>query len=126
MLEVAKLSKVVDEAVDNDESEEIIDIPLPIVKGDVLKKIIEFCQHYAEDPMTEITLPLAAETVGALVQPWYCKFVDVELVLLFELVTAANYMNNKPLLDLTCLAVSEKIKGKTPDEIREVFNIKSE
>lgn len=32
-------------------------------------------------------------------------------------------MNIKPLLDLTCLTVANMIKGKSPEEIRQHFNI---
>lgn len=36
---------------------------------------------------------------------------------------AANYLNIKPLLDLTVLAVSILIKGKSAAELREIFNV---
>merc|ERR1712032_457661 len=39
---------------------------------------------------------------------------------------AANYMDIKPLLDLTCAKVASMIKGRTPDEIRKIFNISSD
>ncbi len=44
--------------------------------------------------------------------------MDVDQELLFELILAANYMDIKPLLDLTCATVASMIKGKTPEEIR--------
>ena len=36
---------------------------------------------------------------------------------------AANYMDIKSLLDLTCAKVASMIKGKTPEDIRKTFNI---
>lgn len=41
-------------------------------------------------------------------------------------VQAANYLNIKSLLDLTCQTVADMIKGKTPEEIRKTFNIKND
>ena len=38
---------------------------------------------------------------------------------------AANYLNIKSLLDLTCQTVADMIKGMTPDEIAKTFNIKN-
>lgn len=49
--------------------------------------------------------------------------MNVENATLFELILAANYLNIKSLLDITCQAVAEKIKGKTPEQIRQEFNI---
>lgn len=40
--------------------------------------------------------------------------------------SAANYLNIKPLLDLTVLAVSILIKGKSAAELREIFNVTGE
>jgi Skp1 family, dimerisation domain len=51
------------------------------------------------------------------------EFVNVDNAQLFELILAANYLNVKRLLDITCQAVAEQIKGKTPEQIRQQFNI---
>ena len=106
-----------------DGDEDVTEIPLPNVKATVLSKVIEFCTHHREVPMTEIEKPLKSAIMSEVVQKWYADFVNVEQVLLFELILAANYMDIKPLLDLTCATVASMIKGKTPEEIRQTFNI---
>ena len=52
--------------------------------------------------------------------------MDVDQEELFELILAANYMDIKPLLDLTCAKVATMIKGKTPEQIRKQFNIQND
>jgi hypothetical protein len=93
------------------------------VKSQILAKVLEFCKHYNEEPMNEIEKPLKSANMGEVVQEWYATYVDVEQEVLFELILAANYMDIKPLLDLTCATVASMIKGKTPEEIRKTFNI---
>lgn len=124
-VKVAKMSELCKTMIDEetDDSNETQEIPLPNVKNNVLSKVIEFCQHYKEDAMTEIEKPLKSANMFEVVQEWYANFVQVEQELLFELILAANYMDIKPLLDLTCATVASMIKGKTPEEIRKTFNI---
>lgn len=109
-----------------DEDDGPTEIPLPNVKAQVLRKVIEFCEHHLEEPMTEIEKPLKSQNMADVVQKWYADFVDLEQVLLFELILAANFMDIKPLLDLTCLAVSILIKGKSAGELRQMFNISND
>ena len=109
--------------IEDCDDDDVTEIPLPNVKAAVLRKVIEFCQHHREEPMTEIEKPLKSAQMAEVVQKWYADFVSVEQVLLFELILAANYMDIKPLLDLTCATVASMIKGKTPEEIRKTFNI---
>ena len=73
--------------------------------------------------LPEIEKPLRSSKLADLVSEWDAKFVDVEQTILFELILAANYMDCKSLLDLTCAKVASMIKGKSPDQIREQFGI---
>lgn len=121
---VAKMSELVSQMIeDEDDDENTPEIPLPNVKATVLEKVIEFCTHYSTEPMDEIEKPLKSSTMSQVVQQWYADYVNVDQALLFELILAANYMDIKPLLDLTCATVASMIKGKTPEEIRKTFNI---
>ncbi len=54
-------------------------------------------------------------TCLACAQNWDAEFVKVDQSTLFDLILAANYMNIKGLLDLTCQTVAQMIKGKTPE-----------
>lgn len=112
---------------DDDEEEDIRDIPIPNVKAAVLAKVIEYCTHFQQQEMTPITTPLKSSKVEDLVQPWYFEFCSsMDQNMLFELVSAANYMDIKPLLDLACLAVAVYIKGKSAEELRRIFNMAEE
>ena len=53
---------------------------------------------------------------GYIIELWFGIFVS----------QAANYLNIKGLLDLTCQAVADMMKGKTAEEIRKTFNIKND
>ena len=136
-ISVAKMSALVETTIDDDEDDDDeneengggggAEIPLPNVKGAVLAKVIEYCTHYTNvEEMTAISTPLKSSKIEEVVQQWYADYVKVEQVLLFELVTAANFMDIKPLLDLTCFAVAVLIKGKSAEEIRKIFNISSD
>jgi S-phase kinase-associated protein 1 len=52
------------------------------------------------------------------------KFIDIDdLEGIFDLIMAANYLDIKSLLDLSCAKIATLIRGKTPEEIRKTFNI---
>ena len=100
-----------------------LDIPLSEVNVEVLEKVIEFCEHYLTEPMTEIERPLKSATkMEDFVQKWYADFVDEKQDLLFGLIMAAESIGIEPLFDLTCLALDNYlIEGKMSEEITAVF-----
>jgi S-phase kinase-associated protein 1 len=123
-IDTAIMSELVKTMIDEDlDEEEAQEIPLPNVKTTILAKVVEFIQHYKTEPMNDIEKPLKSANMAEVVQEWYSNFVGVEQEVLFELILAANYMDIKPLLDLTCATVASLIKGKTPEDIRKTFNI---
>eukprot|EP00753_Platysulcus_tardus_P015591 PLAT5111.1.p2 GENE.PLAT5111.1~~PLAT5111.1.p2 ORF type:complete len:179 (+),score=73.71 PLAT5111.1:32-538(+) len=120
--EVAVMSELV-AAMLAESSDEDQEIPLPNVKSSVLAKVISYCKYHKDRPPEEIEKPLKSANMHEVVCEWDANFVEIEQELLFELILAANYMDIKSLLDLTCAKVASMIKGKTPEEIRKTFNI---
>ncbi|KAI4985861.1 hypothetical protein ZWY2020_018491 [Hordeum vulgare] len=108
-------------------------IPLPNVDSKILSKIIEYCKKHVQaspkpaDSGTAADANSSASTAAAVpaedLKRFDAEFVKVDQNTLFDLILAANYLNIKGLLDLTCQTVADMIKGKTPEEIRKTFNI---
>ncbi|KAL4645533.1 hypothetical protein ACB092_02G241200 [Castanea dentata] len=95
-------------------------IPLPNVTSKILAKVIEYCKKHVESTSSD------ERTSDEDLKNWDTEFVRVDQATLFDLILAANYLNIKSLLDLTCQTVADMIKGKTPEEIRKTFNIKND
>lgn len=103
------------------------EIPLPNVKSGVLQKVIDYCKQHRHQAAEEIQKPLKShQLLECGVSEWDNEFVSIEQEILFELILAANYLDIKGLLDLTCAKVASLIKGKTPEEIRTQFNISND
>ncbi|XP_061358978.1 SKP1-like protein 1B isoform X1 [Gastrolobium bilobum] len=95
-------------------------IPLPNVTSKILAKVIEYCKKHVEAASSD------EKPSDEDLKAWDAEFVKVDQATLFDLILAANYLNIKSLLDLTCQTVADMIKGKTPEEIRKTFNIKND
>lgn len=107
-----------------DEGDEEV-IPLPNVNSAILRKVIQWANHHKDDP----PLPEDDENKEKRtddISSWDTEFLKVDQGTLFELILAANYLDIKGLLDVTCKTVANMIKGKTPEEIRKTFNIKND
>ncbi|CAI9115052.1 OLC1v1015886C1 [Oldenlandia corymbosa var. corymbosa] len=99
-------------------------IPLPNVTSKILAKVIEYCKRHVDS--AKAAEGSVENTCDDDLKSFDADFVRVDQGTLFDLILAANYLNIKSLLDLICKTVAEMIKGKTPEEIRETFNIKND
>ncbi|KAG9297695.1 hypothetical protein G9A89_011210 [Geosiphon pyriformis] len=77
-------------------------IPLPNVD----EKVLEWCEHHVHDP-TPINDDDDRRRRNTEIDDWDQKFLNVD----------------QELLDVSCKTVANMIKGKSPEEIRKMFNI---
>lgn len=123
----AMMSKLVCAMVEDEDTENDLEIPLPNVKSDTLERIIRFCVHHETYPMKEIEKPLKSSVMKEIVPEWDAEFIDgLSQPDLYDLILAANYMDFAYLLDLACAKVASTLKGKTSAEIRANMGITEE
>ena len=103
-----------------DEDDEVI--PLPNVRSDILKKVIQWAEHHKNDPEDDDN----QDKVPVEIPSWDSNFLNVSVTALVNLNMAANYLDIKGLLALTLRTFANMISGKTPEEIRKTFNLEDD
>jgi S-phase kinase-associated protein 1 len=123
-VKVAKMSETIKNLIEDAGVSNAI--PLPNVTGKILNKVVKYCEYHTANPAAVVetaTEEKNPERRTDDISSWDLEFARVDQATLFELILAANYLDIKDLLDLTCKTVANMIKGKTPEDIRRIFNI---
>ena len=120
-LEVAKVSHTIKNMLESlgiEEGTEDI-FPLPKVNAKTLKKVIQWATHHKDDHLgyEESYEKMETEETSS----WDREFLKVDKETLYELIQAADFLEIKGLLTLTCKAAANRILGMNADEIREVL-----
>ena len=109
------------ETVIEDECDEAL--PLK-VSSSALHMIEKFCKYHKENP-GEASRFVAQGKVDNF-KKFDKEFTDElkkDVALLFETLTAADYLDERPMVDVLCHAIAALIKGKTEAQIREMFSL---
>ncbi|XP_027364812.1 SKP1-like protein 1 [Abrus precatorius] len=104
-------------------SENNIIITLPEISIQILSKIIDFMNKHADDVDDPSK---ASKSDKESLNNWDTEFIKVDVDTLYDLILGAHYLKIQKLLDLGCKTVADKMKGKTPEEIRQIFDIKND
>lgn len=132
---VAKVSETLSNLMEDANTEDVI--PLPNIEGNTFEKYIEYTKYHLENDVKAVVAEEVKPTNGECPTPApesfipsevpLCKFdeefIKMENSMLFKIIKAANYLDNKPLLLLCCRGIAMQLKGKTTAEIRKIFNI---
>ena len=100
-------------------------IPIPNVNSHTLKLVLQWANYHKDDEVPaddDESKGKGSDDILA----WDANFLKVDQGTLFDLILAANYLDAKGLLDVACKTVANLIKGKSPKEIRETFNIEDD
>jgi len=111
-----------DLGMEEEEPEEDEPVPLPNVNAAILKKVIQWATYHKDDPPPPVDDEFKEKRTDD-ISSWDLDFLKVDQGTLFELIHAANYLEIKGLLDVTCKTVANMIRGKTPEEIRNSIDL---
>ena len=112
--EVIRFSSMISDQVEDVDGAESR-VPLPRVSGLILKMVVAFLNHHADDNDQEEGYDGYDE--------WDKEFVKDET---FALVSAANYLGIPILMHAACECVAEMLKGKTTPQMRVIMKMKSD
>jgi len=121
---------------DSDPNSSIL-MDIPRIQFHILHLIIQFMEHYEQEPMIPIrSIPFlqgpsssSSSSSGTLLEPfvtqdWYRSFIPKDKDTLFSLVAAANFMAIQPLLDLLTLSISFTLMNQpSTEDIRQYLNL---
>ncbi|KAJ1362089.1 Skp1- protein [Parelaphostrongylus tenuis] len=99
-------------------------IPISKVSGPIMKKVLQWCTYHKDDLSIDDLDSCENRTDD--IPSWDMEFLKVDQATLFDLINAANYLDIKGLLCVSCKTVANMIRGKTPEEIRRIFNIRND
>lgn len=125
---------------DDDDDDGAIDakpLEFPKISGGCLKKVVEFMKYHDEkEKFKDIPFPFPNQSLREFLKetPWYSNFVSKENLgegelgkrMLFQLVTAADYLDIKPLLNLTTYKMFSDMNGKSFKEMSDYLGLESE
>lgn len=127
-VEEAKLSVTMKNLLDDvtaDPTTGKVTVPLPNIDFGTMQRIATYMKYHVANPEEHLNYR-AGKTCDDM-GTWdrdFCKSMNNNVLL--HVVLAANYLDMQDLLELTCRFIAGKIKGKTPDEIREELKLEEE
>lgn len=132
---VAQLSGVLHSVLEDFDESDLADTAVPIsidISDQSLAKVFEWAAHHKENAKgmageAKEQEKEKAEKYSAVLTAWDQEFFDgMDSEMLYEVLMASNYLDIKPLTDKGCQVVSNMIRGKTAEEIREILGVEDD
>jgi len=122
----AEMCKLVRSILEGDRS--ATEIPIKKVKGEILQLLVEYLKHHNGKIPAEIAKPIRSVKMEKIVEDkWDADFINnMSKKVIFQVILGANYMDVPSLLHLGCAKIATLIKGKSPDEIKQILSDESD
>ncbi len=124
----AGMSKLLSDSLQNEK--DVKEISMEHIESVTLKRIVDYMEYHTKNPPVEIPKPLPSSNLAEFVKDAF----DLELVgwmdesqsNMYKMMLASNFLACMPLVNLSCAKFAALIKGKKPQEIRDILGVKGE
>eukprot|EP00158_Paraphelidium_tribonemae_P001138 Partr_v1_DN24012_c1_g1_i3_m34694 putative s-phase kinase-associated protein len=96
-------------------------IPLPNIQSDIFSKMLQWLEHHKTDSLDSSSGAALIAQGGDTWDDLFLTSCDKDT--LFKIILAANYLDIKPLLDLGCRILASYMRGREPEDIRQLFGL---
>jgi S-phase kinase-associated protein 1 len=104
-------------------------LTIPEIRGEVLILIVKYLEHLKDNPFQEIPKPLKNYNLKEYISEWDYEFLsryDNKIYDLIELINAADYLDIRPLLEMTSAKAATMVKDYDKEKFIEVFQIEQD
>ncbi|KAI0875186.1 s-phase kinase-associated protein 1 [Hypoxylon argillaceum] len=109
------------------DDEHTIGMPIPVleVDGEILKKVMEWCEYHRGDGRMA-SVEEAPGLDGAQYSEWDQRFLSMDRNQLIEVINAANYLDIPLLLKYGICTVASNLAELTTEQMRQFLNIQND
>ena len=114
----------------NYDETENTNIKLSNIDNETLKYIVDYLKYHngVEPPLPE--KPVRSNNMNEITTEWMAEFIDSivkkDILILYKVISAANYLYINSLLHICCAKIASMIKGIPIDKIKNTLLQKSE
>lgn len=123
--ELAMQSGILKSMIECCEDEDTIPLPVDNIRNEeCFDATIEYCQFMLSPDYPK---DREAENIDGELTPWEHEFMNrLSVERLYELIMVANFLDIPRFLEPLCYWAAQGLKGKSPEEIRDMFGIKND
>ena len=100
------------------------EIELEDIKGEILKLVVDYLNHYSNNEIPKIPEVLQTNDLKKEVTEWDYKFIGpLSFEQTFHLINAGLLLELDHLHDLACAKIAAFMKGKSPEDVNKEFTI---
>lgn len=124
-IRLSRMSELIKGIVEDSGSNE--EIPVEQISKTTLETLLVYAEHHNYKNPSTLPCPLPSTDMTEYIDPWHISYItDLPQASFNELLSAANYLQMKTLLDLLLGYLASQIKDKDIETLKSIYDIQDD